>query len=217
MFFRRKSVGERRYRRSSRAAAMAAPSASMSSPRWGGRRIGSTPASSTNSCSPAPVRRARWRWAGGRQSTHRTAADFRASMARDWLRGDHRGAAGRRRFQFPVATGDLRQRVAPALHLRLRPGLRQMAGGLSGCRARRHRSAPPVPGDRLGGRVADQEGAPGRRGRSRTWWRSGCSRDDATCSTISTWCSLIPPASTSTARVAGRSGGAASPRITARN
>src|SRR5512147_2712780 len=59
--------------------------------------------------------------------------------------------------------------------------------------------------------------APGRRGRSRTWWRSGCSRDDATCSTISTWCSSIPPPSTSTARVARRSGGAASPRITARN
>src|SRR5512144_306871 len=28
-----------------------------------------------------------------------------------------------------------RQRAAPALHLRLRPGLRQVAGGLPGCRA----------------------------------------------------------------------------------
>src|SRR5512139_4058157 len=70
----------------------------------------------------------------------------------------------------------------------------------------------------LGEELADQEGrTPGRRGRSRTWWRSVCSRDDATCSTISTWCSSIPPPSTFTARVARRSGGAASPRITARN
>ena len=56
MFFRRKAVGERRYLQiveSRRDGSSARPS--MSSPRWGGRRIGWTEASSTNSCSPAPA------------------------------------------------------------------------------------------------------------------------------------------------------------------
>src|SRR5512144_864787 len=67
----------------------------------------------------------------------------------------------------------------------------------------------------LGEELADQEGRTRAPRASRTWWRSSCSRDGATCSTITTWCSSIPPLSTSMARVARRSAGAASPRITA--
>ena len=72
-------------------------------------------------------------------------------LARDRLPGGDRGAAGRASVPVPGRAGDLRQRAAPALRLGLRPGLRQVAGGLPGCRARRHRPAPSVPGDRLAG------------------------------------------------------------------
>ena len=61
------------------------------------------------------------------------------------------GTAGRAPVPVPGRAGDLRQRAAPALRVGLRPGLRQVVGGLPGCRVRRHRPAPPVPGDRLVG------------------------------------------------------------------
>jgi hypothetical protein len=98
----------------------------------------------------------------------RRAADLRASVAGDRLSGDDRGTAGRAPVLVSGRAGDLRRCAAPSLHLRLRPGLRQVAGGLPGsmasiccttCTGRLPAWVRSLP---------TRTGAPGRRRRSRT-------------------------------------------------